>query len=412
LNAVLFVEENRPTLDTVPLNRLESLMVDTRGACLITKEERACRANRVASGVYAGRPGHDPALAGGTALETPVVVVTLDDVMKRAKAVREMADEAVRLDGTPEASLVKRLFQACRRNLGQRFCSDFATFARESDINLIDHPDLMPNLGFRQGGHPSKVGQLAGFAAWIVADFGTPQYALDHRFPTPGDPKAVALAAQELVLAETTVASALEEARKVADARAEHEKKIAVETQAISAATTECTLPACKARCDSEAAYCVAWANRLRDSKPPKLADAKGFYQRGCDGGLETGCTLAAQADQQIRQEEARVNYLWGQVTQVGDDLVQRKFVIEKVVRIATPRTRTNIPAMLTVNTAIVTEKYCPARKEFVQATSTAEFQKRATAHCKDETPRGQGLSGADVLLSTQCQAVYSTGCP
>ena len=159
LTAVLYVEESRPTLDTAPLNRLESLMADTHAACLVSKEERACRANRVASGVYAGRPGHDPALAGGAAPEAPAVgVITLDEVMKRAKVVREMADEAVRLDGSPEASLVKRLFQACPRNHGQRFCTDFATFATDSDINLVDHPDLMPNLGLRQGGHPSRWG--------------------------------------------------------------------------------------------------------------------------------------------------------------------------------------------------------------------------------------------------------------
>ena len=50
--------------------------------------------------------------------------------------------------------------------------------------------------------------------------------------------------------------------------------------------------------------------------------------------------------------------------------------------------------------------------RSFIQQVSAAEFQRRATAHCRDETPIGQGLSGAQIKLMTQCQGVYSTGCP
>jgi len=71
-----------------------------------------------------------------------------------------------------------------------------------------------------------------------------------------------------------------------------------------------------------------------------------------------------------------------------------------------------NLPTMRAMNAAIVTEKYCPAKKAFIQGASAGEFAKRAAKHCKDEAPTGQGLSGVEVTLTAECQQVYATQCP
>jgi hypothetical protein len=67
---------------------------------------------------------------------------------------------------------------------------------------------------------------------------------------------------------------------------------------------------------------------------------------------------------------------------------------------------------MRTITAAIAPERYCPARRTFIEATSAAEFTRRATKHCKEEAPSAQGLSGANVTLTGECTQAYATSCP
>jgi hypothetical protein len=98
-------------------------------------------------------------------------------------------------------------------------------------------------------------------------------------------------------------------------------------------------------------------------------------------------------------------------VTQAGDELAQRNFTVENRVKMGSLSDR-ELRRVLTVNEAVVTEKFCPARKLFLQVSTPAEFQKRATVHCKNEAPTGQGISGAEVPLTTLCAQAYATSCP
>jgi hypothetical protein len=402
LLAVLDVEEQQATLGTLPADRLHDLVVNTRAACLASRQERACQASQIVRNVYASRPEHDPALVAESAQAGASIGTAFSDVPTRARAVRQMADDAVRKEGSPEAALVERLFASCRRGLGQAYCSDFATFATSAQVNLADHPDLMPNVALRRDGHPSKVGSLAGLAVWLVNDNGADSSVLER-------------IGQDLPQAEGLAKQALEEANKVAAARAERERKLEEEKQSVAAAVTECASneSACKTRCSTEPAFCMAWADRLQHTKPPKFTDAKTYFQKACDGGVQFGCTLAAEQEQWLQQAEATVNSLWSDVTQVGDDLVQKMFVVENVTKIAkTPRLRRDVQTMLKINATIAAGRYCPAKRAFIQGASAAEFQKRAATYCKDQTPTGLTPAGTEVKLTAECRAVYEQACP
>jgi len=173
-----------------------------------------------------------------------------------------------------------------------------------------------------------------------------------------------------------------------------------------------------KARCDTEPVYCIAWAIRLRDAKPPKLAEAKPYLQKACDRGVERGCTFVAQVDQAIQQAEATVLQVWQPVEVVADDVADKRWMIQY----ARQNHTLPLPEVLRAEAGILRyahDKLCPVKKAFVDQSGSAEFTKRAAAHCKDHPPIGSGegnfyggaLSG-HVVLTSQCQAAFATPCP
>lgn len=90
-----------------------------------------------------------------------------------------------------------------------------------------------------------------------------------------------------------------------------------------------------------------------------------------------------------------------------------KRHVATVFAQVATrPSQRANLQQVQAVNATTVTERYCPARRAFLRASSPAEFQRRAAAHCRDQPPTGQGLSGAQVTLTAECQQVYAIVCP
>lgn len=135
--------------------------------------------------------------------------------------------------------------------------------------------------------------------------------------------------------------------------------------------------------------------------------------QKGCDAGSATACALVGEIDGDLQAQAAETNNLWASVVEVGDDLVQKYFAAEKLSKVANrPHLVRALEQMRIVNQATVEEKYCPARKAFVQGASAADFAKRAAAHCREQAPTGSGLSGAEVTLTSQCQQVYASSCP
>ena len=248
-----------------------------------------------------------------------------------------------------------------------------------------------------------------------------------------------------------TTAALLDEANSHADAalapiRAEEEKAAAEqraaadrkhqlesETQGITDAAKACeTKPTdCKTKCETakDGASCFAWAANLKAEDPPKLTEARTYYQRACDAGLQSGCAGVANADKLIGEAMGQVDTAWNDLAAVGDDLAQKYYLVKVAQTVNTPRLRNALPQMRAINAAIVTEKYCPAKKTFLAASSFAirnapargraapstaadDFALRSANHCKSDPPMGNGLSGAQVPLNTECGQVYATPCP
>ncbi len=317
------------------------------------------------------------------------------DLLTRCEAAREQARKAVQLDGNPDTRLIAERIGNCQGDL--QTC-------------LVDIPNMAKT---------APVGAYAGAALYLT------RHVMSHHrdqsgrwFPLSNgvpNPQEITATEPEVAGAERGAAKAMEEAQKVLDARAEQQRKMDAEAQSISDATTACSSneSACKSRCDKEPMFCLAWAVRLRNARPPKLNDAKTYMQKGCTGGVLHACAAIAGIDQQIQQAAAEVESLWSAVTEAGDDLTQKRHQVTMVSQMANnPRLMQSVRTMQTINQAIVVEKYCPTKKAFITGASFAEFQARATKHCRDEAPTGRGLSGADVTLTADCQNVYATACP
>jgi hypothetical protein len=324
-------------------------------------------------------------------------------ILDRAVAVRAAADEAVKTDGSPKAIEAKNVIGTCKAP--RATCMTAFEEARQQ---------------------VSATGALAGMSYYLTQPLAAITSRTARRTilkdatgkvlytsppPPPPELGPILAASQDLALAESYAQQATDEAKKNAEARDAQKAVLDAEVSALNDARKICdqNQAACRTRCDKEPMYCLAVAGVLWDTKPRKLVDAKTFTQRACDGKVQTACVFIAEIDREIQQVEGA----WRQVVEIGDDLVQKHFVAEKASKMSNgARMQRQLATVQAINQAIVVEKYCPTRKGFLQVASVAEFQKRAAAHCKDEAPTGQGLSGADVTLTNQCSAVYAIPCP
>jgi len=303
------------------------------------------------------------------------------ELFDRAMAAHDLAKKAVLMDGRDVTVQVANSINSCAGTEAE--CTNMAT----------------PLLA------TSKVGANAGLAANLAA-----------RVRAGMKPTEISALEGDVTYAEKVAARAMDEAQKIAAVHAEEQKKMDAEAQPISDATTACTSnePACKGRCDKgEMLYCLAWAVRLENAKPPRLQEARAVFQKSCDGGVQHACASIAPVDQQIQAAAAQVDGLWREVTDVGDNLATKHHQTEMFARMATrPYQQRQLQQMRMINQAIISEQYCPAKSAFLQGASGLEFGKRAAHHCKEEAPTGQGLSGADVTLTSECTQVYATPCP
>jgi hypothetical protein len=317
----------------------------------------------------------------------------VEDILRRAQAVRNTADAAVKLDGTPQAAQTRQSARGCHGPHAACF----------SAIKTLEHQ--------------SKVGTLAGLAGYLIEPLGPSIFShVEHGGPLPLDLTPLLVAGQDLALAEKSAAQAMVEAQKVADAGAAQQTALNTEMASIEAAGTACApTGTCESKCNAgDGPSCVVLAVKLWKSTPPRLAEAKVTMQKGCDAGLQRACNGVVQIDGERQQAVAQVDGLWAGVTEVGDDLAQKYRLVSNVSKMAasSPHLQRDVQKMQVINQAIVVERYCPARKAFVQGVSLGEFQKRAVAHCRDQAPTGQGLSGVEVTLTAECQQVYATPCP
>jgi hypothetical protein len=313
-------------------------------------------------------------------------------ILDRAQAIQTTADNAVQTDGSPQASQVRQMVRGCRGN---------------ADVCI----QAMKSVEAQ-----SRVGALAGLAGYLTQPVASWIFSRSQGVNLPLNLQPILAAGPNLDLAEKAANKAMEEAQKVADANALKQKQLNDEMAQIETATTACTPSGtCGAKCNAGDGFsCVPAAVKLWKSSPPRLTEARAAMQKGCDAGVQRACNGVPQIDAEVQQAAAQVNGLWADVTDAGDDLAGKYHMVSNVTKMAasSPRLARDVQKMIVINQAIVNERYCPAKKAFLAGSNAAEFAKRAADHCKNSAPTGQGLSGAEVTLTAECQQVYGTACP
>jgi hypothetical protein len=143
------------------------------------------------------------------------------------------------------------------------------------------------------------------------------------------------------------------------------------------------------------------------NSQPPNTTAARAALAKACDSGsMPTACQNVQKLDADAQAKAAQIDALWGAVVEVGDDFTQKRHVATLFAQMARPSQQYKLQQIHAINAATVNEQYCPAKKAFLAEASATEFAKRAAAHCRDQPPTGNGLSGAQVTLTAECNSV------
>ena len=389
----------------------------------------------VGTALYAGPPlWTAPALAQTTSAQVPT-----KGLLDRIEAVQQRARDVVALDGRPET---RRTVASYEWNPGTiqmpcQWCAvsldaqKDACLARVNDAIAKDDPlapvtspygsDAIASwcspMSRTDQVRATNVGVMVAMAknlARSAAPFNGPLSARDNDWVAAHD--------WNVALAEKLIARAKEQAQAAAGALAKRQTQMQVESSVIQAATTACTPTpgACEAKCKSgDGPSCVTWATRLWRSAPPRLAEARAAMQRGCDAGTLTACATVPQVDADLQTATAKMDELWGSVADAGDEIAHKKYEAQfaRSMEATMPpahqlQTEHAIQRLTIYTSAVVQEKYCPAKKAFIAQASAGEFSKRAVAHCKDSAPVGNGQGGVQVTLTAQCQAAYASPCP
>lgn len=353
-----------------------------------------------------------------------------DSIIQRAHAVRDAVVNAVRLDGRRET---KDPFESTNGTAGH-WCAGIA---------WREHAVSGPLLGDKEAIERGKNGcldhveptiattdpmatmdGLTVVAALAIAanDLVTPILA-SEKGPLFTDADAELWGTFNVPIAEKLAARTQEQARAVSVEMARRQAQVQGEQAQIQAAREACakTPSTCKAKCDSgnDASFCIAWAWRLRDLKPPPLADERAYVKKACDAGNQTACGIVPIIDQDIAAVAAKADELWSDVESPGDEIAKNmwKATFARSLEPMMPRSHQAqneraIQRLALYTQSVVSEKYCPAKREFVKQLGPTEFAKRAAAHCKDGAPTDTGKDGAEVTLTAQCTTAYATACP
>jgi hypothetical protein len=306
-----------------------------------------------------------------------------EEILRRVKGVRDVVQKAALLEGTDRTVETIKSFID--------FCGN-PHVKRTDCLWRMDHAD--PEV---------RVGAIVGAALSLLHYIG-PDASLTNVLSIEPD----------LDLAEQLAAKAREVSEKNAAARDDEQAKASREAALLKTARTECDAnpTACRSKCSAgEHPSCFAMGARLREAK--KSSEAKPFLVTACSGSIQEACIMIADIEKNVQERTETIDSSWSEVEEAADNVAVKRHQIQMVRQIGrTPRDAITASKMETITAAIVREKFCPAKKEFLSASNATEFSRRAAAHCKDQPPTANGLSGSQITLTALCQASFAAGCP
>lgn len=185
--------------------------------------------------------------------------------------------------------------------------------------------------------------------------------------------------------------------------KAEREQKVEAarefEQETRSCAESAASLAACKGKCnEGDNMMCAATGQALFEKGD--LFGAGVVANKGCDRNGAWACDLVQKLAKMAKSA-------WFDVADAGDTLVRATAQLQQAARLG----ERDKHAGVYLN-AIVTERWCPQKKSFIQRFGAAVFREYAEAHCSKEPPTIPGLSGVPVSLGPQCRQTFATGCP
>lgn len=310
-------------------------------------------------------------------------------LLKRALAARELALEAVKLDGSAEAQEAMKTPDPCNGPLG-RFGAAL----------------------------PEDIGMGAACVLELAQKLGEAKTRQDilNREPLIKRMEMYATGAMERAKKRSAQASASsgdDAGESPVDAAA---NKVAPEC--------EKSLPACEKKCraakEDSGPYCLVAANIKVDATakspdPKELQAAADMMQIACNLKFgRSSCESAAKIRELIpkaaqAQGKAKAS-AFDEAAGIADDIAAKTYIMTTAAKLG-GRAARQVPRMRLVIQEQTKEQFCPAKKTAIQAMGAAEFNKRAAAHCKDEPPTAGGLSGP-VTLPNECRAVFASACP
>ncbi len=310
-------------------------------------------------------------------------------LLKRALAAKEMALEAVKLDGSAEAREAMKTPDPCNGPLG-----------RFGDAN------------------PDDIGMGAACVLELAQKLGEAKTRQDilNREPL-------------IKRMEMYAGGAMERAKKrsaqVSASSGGDAEDDAVDT-AVNKVEPECerSLPACEKRCraakEDSGPYCFVLATikltaAAKTHDPKDLQLAADALQIACNLKFgKSSCETAAKTRELIpkaAQSQGKAkDDAFTEAANIADDIAAKVFIANTAAKLG-GRAARQVPRMRLVIQEQTKEQFCPAKKTAIQVMGAAEFNKRAAAHCKDEPPTVGGLSGP-VSLPNECRAVFGTVCP
>ncbi|MBN2194189.1 MAG: hypothetical protein JW751_15335 [Polyangiaceae bacterium] len=103
----------------------------------------------------------------------------------------------------------------------------------------------------------------------------------------------------------------------------------------------------------------------------------------------------------------------WETVVTKADEIAQLSFKIRFAQQYLapSPQNTRGLSNMQAYRRGLVTDSFCPAKREFIKAAGIAEYQRLAKEHCDEEAPTGSGMNGESVTLTNDCRMAFATGC-
>lgn len=192
------------------------------------------------------------------------------------------------------------------------------------------------------------------------------------------------------------------------------------EKEVLAEASEKCQgkekLPNCRKLCtEGNQAVCLVLADFTATGSWGLKQDfrvAATLAQKICEAKLATACVLKRKFNKLEKEREQKIGELWSEVARFGDDIARGRYLAAFAQKHSPIRSRRGVANINAHMKMITKDQFCPAKKAFLVASSTSDYQKRASAHCTEEPPVGTGVGGVEVPLKTECLAALSLPCP